>query len=262
MSLLAAISIAPLPSQAPRGALNCLAIASAVLIAALTTLYLQHPSFSLAGVVGSSIVWLVIAAIIWRSLAHHPHSQFGQANMVTTARAVSTALLAGFIPVAEQISSPIWLWVIAITATITLCMDGLDGYLARKTGLSSAFGARFDMETDALLALVITLFLWQSQKLGIWVLGLGVMRYAFLATAHWCAPLRAPLYPSSRRKTVCVIQVGALCLMLCPWLSADQAVVVGTLALLSLSFSFAVDVWWLLRQSSVNEPAAITKPEA
>lgn len=262
MSLLAAISSAPLRLQAPRGAFGCLAGASVVLIAALTALYLQHSSFSLVSVLFSLGVWIAVATTIWGSLASHPHEHYGHANTVTTARALSTAILAGFIPVAAQISSPTWLWIIAITATITLCMDGLDGYLARKTGLSSAFGARFDMETDALLALVITLFLWQSDKVGIWVLGLGVMRYAFLAAAHWCKPLNAPLYPSLRRKTVCVIQVGALCLMLCPWLSATQAVAVGALALLSLSYSFAVDVWWLLRQNTVSkEPAHIT-PEA
>jgi len=167
---------------------------------------------------------------------------------LTLIRAVFATILAGFVPIAADITSLGILWAIAIAATVTLCMDGLDGYLARKKGLSSEFGARFDMETDALLALIITLFLWQSDKLGVWVLGLGLMRYAFLTTAIWLAPLRRDLYPSLRRKTICVVQVGALCLMLLPLLSSFQAAVVGLLALISLTYSFAVDIAWLLRQ--------------
>jgi len=136
--------------------------------------------------------------------------------MVTTARLVSTAVLVAFVPVAADISVEARWW-IAILATLTLCLDGLDGYIARKSRLCSAFGARFDMEIDAFLALVITLFIWQADIAGIWVLGLGVLRYLFLAAALKIKALNNPLYPSMRRKTVCVVQVGALCLMVAPW---------------------------------------------
>ena len=74
------------------------------------------------------------------------------------------------------------------------------------------------------------------------------MRYAYLTAAIWLAPLRAELYPSLRRKTICVVQVGALCLMLFPLLSSSQATAVGLMALLSLTYSFTVDVLWLFRQ--------------
>ncbi len=261
MNFLSTLSSAPPPSQAPRGALYSLAGASLGLLSAVVVIYLLHSPFGLSGIFCSLIVWSAIAATVWRSLANHPHKDYGQANLVTTGRAASTALLAGFIPAAAQTSSLVWLWAIAITATLTLCMDGLDGYLARKSGLSSDFGARFDMETDALLALVITLFLWQSHKVGIWVLGLGLMRYGFLAAAHWYTALQAPLYPSFRRKTVCVIQVGALCLMLCPWVSSTQAILVGVTALLTLTYSFTVDVWWLLRQDTGTSAKPPIEPE-
>ena len=72
------------------------------------------------------------------------------------------------------------------------------------------------------------------------------MRYAFLAAAFWVPALNNRLYPSMRRKVVCVIQVGALCLMLCPWLAPWQVSVVGLIAMACLIYSFATDVLWLV----------------
>ena len=39
--------------------------------------------------------------------------------------------------------------------------------------MASAFGARFDMETDALLLLVLAALAWQFDKAGAWVLASG-----------------------------------------------------------------------------------------
>ena len=44
-------------------------------------------------------------------------------------------------------------------AGLVLLLDGVDGWLARRGGWCSRFGARFDMETDALLVLLILLVL-------------------------------------------------------------------------------------------------------
>ena len=46
-------------------------------------------------------------------------------------------------------------------------------------GRSAAFGARFDMETDAALLLVLSLYV--ARDLGLWVLAIGLARYVFLA---------------------------------------------------------------------------------
>ncbi|MFK8083297.1 MAG: CDP-alcohol phosphatidyltransferase family protein [Granulosicoccus sp.] len=241
-------------TEKPAGSAATLSLATLSLLVIQLFLFASTPEYKLACALVSLSLWTVIALLIWIFCSQHQFTQFGYANVVTTARALATALLAGLIPVAAVIDSSNWMWAIAITATITLCLDGVDGFLARKTGMCSAFGARFDMETDALLALVITVFIWQSGHVGEWVLALGVMRYAFLGAALWLDFLRAELYPSMRRKTVCVIQVGALCLMLCPWLSSLQASIVGAAALLCLSYSFTTDVYWLFRRRHTRMP--------
>ena len=95
-------------------------------------------------------------------------------------------------------------------------LDGVDGWLARRSGLASAFGARFDMEVDALLIMALAILAWQHGKAGSWVLLSGLLRYAFVA-AGWLAPwMSRPLPPSRRRQTVCVVQIAGLCAAVAP----------------------------------------------
>lgn len=232
-------------------------VATALLVSVLGSVY------SIA--VSVFIVWSAIAWLIVRGLADHPFDVFGMANTVTAIRAAGVSLLAGTLPVAQQLGDiqnnigTTALWSMCALVALVLLLDGVDGYLARKFQLESAFGARFDMEVDALLALVITAFLWRSGKLGPWVLGLGAMRYLFILASIWAKPLQAPLFPSLRRKTVCVIQITALCLMLSPLLDARQAMLVGAVALLCLGGSFLRDILWLYRPlplaSCINKAA-------
>jgi hypothetical protein len=78
---------------------------------------------------------------------HHPFAQFGPANQVTTVRAILVVL------VASLIGEPGLPPVAATAATVghgATVQDGMDGWLARQAGMASAFGARFDVEIDAL----------------------------------------------------------------------------------------------------------------
>ena len=100
-----------------------------------------------------------------------------------------------------------------------LLLDGVDGWWARRHGLSSAFGARFDMETDALLILVLALLAWHLGKAGAWVILSGALRYLFVA-AGWLLPfLDRPLPPSDRRRVICVIQIAVLVACFAPILA-------------------------------------------
>ena len=60
-------------------------------------------------------------------------------------------------------------------------LDGVDGWLARRHRIASAFGARFDMEIDALLILALSVLAWRHEKAGAWVVASGLLRYAFVA---------------------------------------------------------------------------------
>ncbi len=65
-------------------------------------------------------------------------------------------------------------WMLVGLGVVAVALDGVDGVLARSRNEASAFGARFDMETDALLILVLAALVWQHGKAGAWILAAGL----------------------------------------------------------------------------------------
>lgn len=182
----------------------------------------------------------------WAVAAHlpgrHPHPRFGAANAVTLARGVLTSLVFALAlePVAFGVAA-----FAAAAGTLAAVLDGLDGRLARRSGEGSDFGARFDMETDALLVLALAALAWRWDRAGAWVLLSGLLRYAFVA-AGWLAPwLRRPLVPSRRRQTVCVVQIAVLLAVVAPLLPRAASAPLALAGLLLLATSFAIDLAWL-----------------
>jgi phosphatidylglycerophosphate synthase len=80
---------------------------------------------------------------------------------------------------------------------LVFALDGLDGWLARRGDATSAFGAHFDMETDALTALVVTFELWTRGQLGAWILTGGLLRYLYVVAVALVPP-RAGEMPRSK----------------------------------------------------------------
>ncbi|MCY4336338.1 MAG: CDP-alcohol phosphatidyltransferase family protein [Litoreibacter sp.] len=172
----------------------------------------------------------------------YPHKTLGLCNGVTLTRAALASVLAGavFAPEFNR-------WVVFAIASVAFAMDGLDGWLARRTGLTSGFGARFDMEVDAVLSALLAVILLTSGRAGPEVLVLGFLRYGFVGLSFLVPKLQAELPPSLRRKTVCVIQIAALLFLMCP-LAPEALLMPVTLgAVLLLLWSFAVDTCWLMR---------------
>jgi phosphatidylglycerophosphate synthase len=178
---------------------------------------------------------------------------FGAANQVTLGRAALVALLFGLAGEANTVAHA---WLAVGTAILAIALDGVDGWLARQRGLSSAFGARFDMETDALLILALSLLVWVFDKAGYWVLLAGLLRYLFTAAGYVLPWLRQPLPPSRRRQTVCVVQILILIICLLPLVSTPWSHLLAALGVLLLSWSFAVDVIWLARRARAQPEEA------
>ncbi len=201
-----------------------------------------------AGMMPFVLVWLG-----W----HHPFDRFGQANQITTLRAALASLVAGGI--GEPRTAVVAASLAAIGAAATL-LDGADGWIARRSRMEGAFGARFDMEVDALLILALSILAWDLGKAEWWVLASGLSRYAFLA-AGWQWPWVArPLPPSRRRQTICVIQIVGLLIVVSPIVGSSASRVIAAASLAALWYSFYVDVVWLWRRGRAA-PADLA-PEA
>jgi phosphatidylglycerophosphate synthase len=194
--------------------------------------------------------WLLLG----RALRRSGRTFLGPANQVTLARAT---LVGGVAALAADWlaghAAPVAVFV--TLAAVALALDAVDGQVARRTGSTSALGARFDMEVDAILILVLSAVV--AQSLGAWVLAIGAFRYAFVV-ATWVLPwLRATLPHRASRKTVAAIQGVVLAVAssgLLPY--ALVMAVVGT-ALALLVWSFTRDVAWLWRAHQIRRYVAL-----
>jgi phosphatidylglycerophosphate synthase len=175
---------------------------------------------------------------------HHPFTRFGAANQITTVRAILVALIAGLI---GEPRVPIVAAAAGGASLLVTALDGVDGWLARRTRIASAFGARFDMEVDALLILVLSVLVWRFDKAGAWVIASGLIRYVFVAAGSVWPWLAAPLPPSRRRQTICVLQIAALTLAIFPAVAPPLSTAFVAVALVALAGSFLADTVWLWR---------------
>ena len=179
--------------------------------------------------------WLAAALI--RAGSSRP----GPADWVTLTRATlvggSTAL------VADSFSRPVPLTLLVSITTVALLLDAVDGWTARRTGTVSAVGARFDMEVDAFLILVLSVY--DVRLLGGWVLAIGAARYLYVA-AGWILPwLGRPVPPRYWRKVVAAIQGIVLTAVMAEVVPHPVAVLATVGALALLAESFGRDIVWL-----------------
>jgi phosphatidylglycerophosphate synthase len=174
----------------------------------------------------------------------YPFPEFGPANSVTVLRLGLVCILIG---VLASGGAPATGWSVAVIATAALALDGVDGWLARRSGLVSRYGARFDMEVDCALALVLALFVLDSGRVGAWVVWLGLARYVFWAASCAVPWLSRPLPDRRSRKAVCVVQILVLIALASPAVGAPVATYLAGGTLLCVGWSFAVDIRHLHR---------------
>lgn len=216
-----------------------------------TSRLLALPPQYFADVLG---IYTLLAALLVRYLPPDlPPPGLGAANQITLVRATL------IVPAAALVLQPgphesTALWWIAGVAAVAIALDGLDGFVARRSGQETRFGARFDMELDSFLMLVLSALVWRAGRADAWILLLGAPRYLFVAAGWICSALTAELPPSMRRKTVCVVQGIALIVCLAPIVPPELVLRVAAGALALLAYSFAVDVVWLVVHARVRAP--------
>jgi phosphatidylglycerophosphate synthase len=208
-------------------------VAAAGLLGALSVTV----GLGVAGWTAGGAVSLAAALLLERGLRRSGSASLGPANSVTYARSLLVAA------VTALAVSPGPTSVIVLLAGAALALDGVDGAVARRTGSSSALGARFDMEVDAFLLLALCVV--AARGVGAWVLATGLLRYAFVAAGVLLPWLAAPLPPRLSRKVVAAAQGVVLLIAVSGVLTSVAAVAALWAALGALCWSFARDVVWL-----------------
>jgi len=205
------------------------------------------------GVFGSSMPNAAVVTTLYLSVCgavanfmrgSYPHSAIGLCNLVTLMRlALTVALVA---PIIGGSGGPGW--AVFIVAVLALGLDGLDGWFARRQHLTSAFGARFDMEVDSALSLILALNAFVAGSAGPLVLLLGLPRYAFAVAGLIFPWLARPLPDRFGRKVACVLQMSALIAFQAPVFPPVLSALAVVAAAVALGISFGRDVIWLYRR--------------
>jgi phosphatidylglycerophosphate synthase len=174
-------------------------------------------------------------------------TRFGPANVVTLVRAtlgqaVAALVAASFVDVDHRGL------LLGLTA-VALALDAVDGRVARRTHSVTPLGARFDMEADAFLILVLSIA--AGPVVGWWVLTIGFARYALLLAERGWPWLRVRVPRRYWRKVVAAVQGVTLAVVVAGLLPTVEAVALLLVALGLLAESFGRDVVWLVRRGTV-----------
>lgn len=203
----------------------------------------------------AGLLYLVVSnALLTSGLHRSGMTVFGWANWATATRSTLVAFVTAL--VAASFVSPVSVPLLVVLASIALVLDGVDGWLARRTHSDSDLGGQFDMEVDAFLLLVLSVYV--APVLGWWVLTIGLLRYLFVV-AGWFLPwMRATLPPRYWRKVTTAVAGIALTVAASGLLPSWASLAVVLIALALLLESFGRDVLWLVS----HRPRVKTRTDA
>ena len=139
-----------------------------------------------------------------------------------------------------------------VLVVVALALDWVDGQVARRTQTESASGARLDMEADAFLIAVLSVYV--AADVGWWVLAIGAARYVLWLAERVLPWLRRPVPPRYWRKVVAAVQGVVLAVAASGLVPDPLATAALVVALALLAESFGRDVWWLWRTRRVAAP--------
>jgi phosphatidylglycerophosphate synthase len=215
------------------------------------------------GVVGWTVglfASVTAAGLLAVALHRARTTRFGPANHVTLVRATLGQAVAAL--VAASFAGLDHRGLLLSLTALALALDAVDGRVARRTHSVTRLGARFDMETDAFLILVLSVA--AGPLVGWWVLAIGFARYALLLAERGLPWLCVPVPPRYWRKVVAAVQGVTLAVVVTGVLTSVEAVALLLVALGLLAESFGRDVVWLVRRHTARtrRPLVSTPPVA
>jgi len=182
---------------------------------------------------GGVAAWGIVCVALWRGRASD--EAFTPATWITVGRGLVVSAVAGFLlgPAPSELTG----WTAGALYTLAAIGDGLDGWVARRTGTATQTGAMLDVRVDALGLLVAPLLSVAWGRLPVWYLLLA-FAYPFFQAAVWLrGRLRLPAFrerlrPDPRARVLAGIQMGVVAASLFPVLPRAVTWPVATVTML------------------------------
>lgn len=205
-----------------------------MLVALAATLRGMDPLLLMAA---STVSFGGLLALFWHR--YTPKGRFGLANTISLLRLAMLWVLCGVFMDPTNPGPEHALWLIGF-----FTLDGVDGWLARRLGDQSRFGAHFDMEIDALSVLVAALVLFGAGRVGAFVLVPGALRYGYVLTIWWAKTDGREAPRSRAGRYVFSLMVVALCTSLWPIEPIHRPLIAFASA--AIAAAFAHSLYWSL----------------
>lgn len=214
--------------------------AAAVLLAGVLAALAASAGVGVVRVTFGVVLAVAAAALLVRGARTAGARSLGPAGSVTLARGalmIGVATLVGLDGTGQA--------ALVVLSLVALALDAVDGPVARRTGTASALGARFDMETDAALLLVLSVHV-AAVTGAWWVVALGLLRYLYAGAARVLPWLDGELPVRRSAKVVAAVQGVVLIVAAAGVLPAavERAALMTALAALLWSFGMSVAHRW------------------
>lgn len=189
---------------------------------------------------GSNIPWVIGSIILFsfyvlrlKSYIQELPLIIGYANWVSLIRLVIIIALFTFYPNLNDTE-------LFVFFLIAICLDGVDGYLARRFSQTSEAGEKFDMEIDAFLVFTLSWIHVDLQNLTWYILIPGGLKYVYEISLFWLPKKRKEILPKKVRSA---IAVSFFLSLLIPFVTEESSFlfityISGTLIICSFVISF------------------------
>lgn len=165
-------------------------------------------------------------------------------DRVTLGRGVLVVALAMLVARSLLAGDPTRTWVVVGVGVLAWALDGVDGYVARRTGTVTDRGAVLDSGVDGALVLVASVAV---AGVAPWALVGGLLYPVFLLVQAWRPAWRRTLPHRAWRRVAGGTLTGTLVLGAAPFWPEAAVQVAVVVAVAWVTWSFLVDGLWLER---------------
>jgi phosphatidylglycerophosphate synthase len=203
-------------------------------------------------VLQNTILFLIISALIFYLFNYFKEKKFTYASNVTYLRVIISIILLS-ISINALSDQDIFKnfyhgGYFALIAFLALCLDGVDGYIARRFNEQNSFGEMFDQDADTLLMLTLSISLYLNKDVPMIVLLIPTYRYLFLISMTKYKWMKCDLPESYYRKISCTLSTFLLIICHSQYIKDISLSYLVLISLFVITFSFAKDILWLYKR--------------